>query len=189
MSMLWRSWWRRASAAAAAAAGALGVGACDDVVVNAPVGPQRYADGDLQYASRNGEIETVVAGNPFGASGDTGFAAAVVGHMAGANRGPPVRFVLAPERGGSAPYRIVMAFNPDPNLTADQACARAASLPTGRSGLAITLFAVFCNGETALAEATGRVRGASGAEDRRFRSLVRQVTYALIPPYDFRGPS
>jgi hypothetical protein len=169
-----------------AVASHLGLIACDDVTVHEPVGPQRYTDSDFQYAARNGEIKTEVVGNPFG--DDAGFAAAVVEHMQNAQRGPPARFVLAPERGGSEPYRVVMAFNPPRNATADQACARAAGLATTRGSQSIYLLAVFCSGETALSQASGTVGAVSDARDRKFRSLVRQVTRALIPAYDFKGP-
>jgi hypothetical protein len=182
----WRSMWRRVSLAAMALAGQLGLAGCDDVTVHEPVGAQRISNSDFPYAARNGEIVTEVVGNPFGSS--QGFAAAVVEHMQNAHRGPPARFVLTPERGGSAPYRVVMAFNLPRATTADETCAATDHLRTEPPGSKITLLAVFFNGTTALSQASGTVSGTTAADDRKFRSLVRQVTYALIPPFDFKGP-
>ena len=186
MTSPWRSVRRRVSLPIMALASQLGLVACDEVVVTEPVGPQRYTDGDFQLAARNGEVKTEVFGNPFG--DNAGFAAVVVEHMLNAHRGPPARFALDPTGSGSAPYRVVMVFNPPSEATADQACARAASLAAVRGGLSTNLLAVFCNGDTALSQAMGRVRGATGPQDRKFRSLVRQVAYSLIPARDFKGP-
>lgn len=182
----WQSMWRRVSLAAMALAGQLGLAGCDDVTVHEPVGAQRISNSDFPHAARNGEIKTEVVGNPFG--GSQGFAAAVVEHMQNAHRGPPVRFALTPERGGSTPYRVVMAFNLPRATTADEACAATDRLRSEAPGPKITLLAVFCDGTGALSQASGTVAGATAASDRKFRSLVRQVTYALIPPFDFKGP-
>jgi hypothetical protein len=162
--------------------GQLALVACDDVVVNAPVGPQRFTDSDFVYASRNGEIETAVVGNPLGESPD--FAAVVLEHMHNANRGRPVRFVAEPQNAGSAPYHVIVVFNHRPNLAADAACSRSNSTPTEPASESITLLAVFCNGAQALSSAIGTARMVETPQDRRFRSLVRQVTYALFPAYD-----
>jgi hypothetical protein len=158
---------------------------CDGVVVTQPVGVQRYSDGDFEYAARTGEMKTEIAGNPFGNAPN--FAPLVVGHMQNANRGIPVRFVLEPQGRGSAPYHVVMAFNASGNALGRDACSLAGALSTAPGTGVVHLFAVFCVGDVALAEASGSAADLNGPDDPKLRSLVRQVTYALIPSYDFKG--
>jgi hypothetical protein len=158
------------------------LGGCDGVVVYEPVGKQRYFNSDFEYAARSGELKTEVAGNPFGSAPN--FAPLVAEYMQNANRSIPVRFVLEPQGRGSAPYHVVMAFNPPRGATAHDACSQAGSLPTAPGTASVYLFSVFCSGDVALSEAGGSVSGLSGPDDPKLRALVRDVTYALIPPYD-----
>jgi hypothetical protein len=185
--MSWKRRTRWTAAALAPAITALGLlAACDGVVVTEPVGAQRYSNGDFEYAARNGEMKTEVAGNPFGGTAPN-FAPLVTEYMQNANRSIPVRFVLEPQGKGSAPYHVVMAFNPPRGYLARDACSQAGSLPTAPGTGSVYLFSVFCSGDVALSEASGSVANLSGPDDPKLRSLVRQVTYALIPGYDHKG--
>lgn len=176
----------RAAAALPQAVAALALlAACDGVIVTQPVGPQRYSNGDFEYAARNGAMKTEVVGNPFGAAPN--FAPLVIEYMQNANRSVPVKFVLAPEGGGSAPFHVVMAFNPPQGSVARDACSQAGSLPTATRTTAVYLFSVFCSGDVPMSEASGTVADLTGPDDPKLRSLVRQVTYALIPGYDQKG--
>jgi hypothetical protein len=157
---------------------------CDGVFVDQALYPQRYSNGDFEYAARNGEMRTEVVGDPFGNT--PGIATTVAEHMYRANRGPIVKFVLAPEGGGSAPFHVVMVFNPPPRVSGADACAQANGIETARGTEPIRLLAAFCSGDVVMSEAGGRVGGAAGPADPKFRSLIRQVTLALIPPADRR---
>jgi hypothetical protein len=157
--------------------------ACDSVVVYEPLYSQRYSDGMFDYAGRNGEMNLDVIGNPFGSSN---FVQIVADDMYGATRGAPVKFTPQPQGPGSAPFHVVMAFNPPPGATSDEACARRVSPTTGTNGVVLVL-AAFCSGDVVMTEATGRAGNIAGPDDPRFRSLVRQVALALIPPYDRRN--
>jgi hypothetical protein len=185
MSWKHRTRWTAAALAPAVTALALLAG-CDGVVVTEPVGVQRYSNGDFEYAARNGVMKTEIVGNPFGGAAPN-FAPRVIEYMQNANRGIPVKFALEPEGRGSAPYHVVMAFNPSRGSLARDACSQAGSLPTSPGTGSVFLFSVFCAGDVALSEASGSVANLSGPDDPRLRSLVRQVTYALIPGYDHKG--
>lgn len=176
--------WSVMKSISALAIGALTLvlGACSQVVLYKVVGPQRYSEGEYDNAAKNGEIRTVIVGNPFGvAQGDLD--RAVTRAMTGAPYGPVARFTTSPS--GSAPYRVVMAFNAPPALNAKTLCAPnpTAAGPAGNSG--VRLFAVFCLDDVVLSESYGRVSGLSGPDARGFQALVSQVTTALFPAYDF----
>lgn len=171
-------------ALAAAVAATLAVAGCDSVTVYEPLYSQRYSDGMFDYAARNGEMKTEVIGNPFGDSPD--FSQTVAGYMDGATRGAPVKFSLQPQGRGSAPFHVVVAFNPPASATSDDACAQRIPPSTLRNGT-VQVLAAFCSGDVVMSEAGGRAGGIAGSNDPKFRSLVRQVAYALIPPYDRRN--
>ena len=153
------------------------------VIIHEPVGGQNIADGDFDYAARNGEVRTAVFGNPFGAP-TGGFTATVTRNMRGANPGKPVAFTPRPTGGGSGAYHVVMLFNPDRAATANDACANASNVPTAPGHDPVNLFSAFCIGDTPLSSAGGLANGVSSPEDQNFRELVQQVTQALFPIYD-----
>lgn len=155
---------------------------CDGVIIYQPMSAQRYSKGDFDYAARSGEMKTEVVGDPFGNA--TGIAAAVTEHMYRANHGPSVKFVLQPEGRGSAPFHVVMVFNPPPRVTGAEACSQVGRIETARGTDPVYLLAAFCSGDVVMSEASGKVGGVTGPDDPKFRALVRAVTTALIPADD-----
>jgi hypothetical protein len=155
---------------------------CDGVTVYEPLSAQRYSRGDFEYAARSGEMQTEVVGDPFGNA--PGLAAAVAEYMYRANHGPAVKFALEPAGRGSAPFHVVMVFNPPLRATGADACAHVGGLETARGSDPVNLLAAFCSGDVVMSEASGRIGGVAGPDDPKFRSLVRAVTTALIPVDD-----
>ncbi len=160
------------------------VGCAFGVVVYEPLYPQSYTTGEFFYAARGGEMLVEVRGEPFAISPER-FADRVVTDMAGATRGPEVRFTTVSSGAGSAPYRVVMMFNAGPAVLADEACA-GTPIQSSPNGNRVTLLAVFCNGDAALAESEGWAYDVAGPDDDKFRELVRQVAFALIPTHDYQ---
>jgi hypothetical protein len=160
------------------------VSGCEGVMVYEPMYTQLYSNGSFDYAARNGVMKTEIVGDPFG--GAPNFAEKVTDYLYGATRSVPVKFALQPQGTGSAPYHVVMIFNAPAGATSDQACAQRVAPAAGRSPDAIHVLAAFCSGDLAMSEAGGRAAGVTGPDDPKFRSLVRQVAYGLIPPYDRR---
>jgi hypothetical protein len=158
---------------------------CDGLIIYEPVTPQRYGKGDFDYAARSGEMRTEVIGNPFGNVPD--FGALVAEHMYKANRGPAVKFVLAPGGGASAPYRVVMAFNPAPRVSAADICSQGSWIQTAPGTEPVTVLSAFCSGDLVVSEAGGRIGSVTGPRDPKFHSLVQAVTSALIPIDDRKG--
>ncbi len=157
------------------------VGCAFGVVVYEPLYPQSYTTGEFFYAARGGEMLVDVRGEPFAISPER-FADRVVTDMAGATRGPEVTFTTVSSDAGSAPYRVVMLFN-GPTVLADEACAGTPTRSSPNSNR-VTLLSVFCNGDVALAESEGWANDVAGPDDDKFRELVRQVAFALIPTYE-----
>ena len=172
--------------AAAAVGAALALSGCiGGVVVDEPVYEQHYVDGELEYAARSGELRTNVYGTPFAAAADR-VAAVTTADMKGANRGPEITFTPTPKVNGSEGYHVVMLFSPVRGVTAYDICqagdgsGHAAAPESGR----VRLLSAFCFNDTLVSTAGGTVAGATGLEDPRFRSLVRQVTLSLFPGHD-----
>ncbi len=159
------------------------IGCTSGVMVYEPLHPQRYLPGEFSYAARGGEMRVDVRGNPFAMTPER-FAGRVLTDMVGATRGPEVNFVSAPSGAGSAPYRVVMLFNAGPPAFGDNACAETIG-PVSPDGNRLSLLAVFCNSDVALAESEGWTYDVTGPDDVKFGELVRGVAGALIPTHDF----
>lgn len=167
------------------ATAALALAGCDNlVVVYDPIGDQGYYDGALEYAASRGEVYAEIDGRPF-AMPKGRFDTRVTDLMTGANFGPPVTFATRHSERTVKAYKVVMAFNASPALSADMLCADErepfAAKPGGET---LSLLSVFCQHERALSQATGVARNIRGADDPGFRRLVRAVMVSLFPIND-----
>lgn len=169
----------------AAAAAVLALAGCSRVVtVYEPVSYQGYYDGALEYAASKGELHTEVEGDPLGMPKDR-FDDFVTRTMQGANFGPPVTYTTRHTERTRKQYKVVMLFNGPIHLTADELCAEGRPpVRTGPLREGVSLQAAFCEWNHALSQAEGVVYDVQGADDPKFRELVRQVTTSLFPVYD-----
>jgi hypothetical protein len=175
----------------AALAAPIALAACGNMVtVTDPVHPLHYVQDDELYAGRNGGIRVEVDGSTFGLPADQ-FAQRVVDIM----RASYYRrdwFTLAPSRATDPRFRIVMMFNPDPGLSANEMCAAPQPFqPVAKApGETTVLFAAFCGTTEALSETTGRAYGGvTGVDDPKFRELVAKVTNSVIAKNDWNHDS
>ncbi len=165
---------------------ALGLGACTGmVVVQDSPGPRHaYFDGDFEYATRDGAIVTEVAGNPF-AMPKQRFDDAVRRLMDGQTLGPPVTFANGPTPGKTDPhYKVVVAFNAPPGVSAFDLCRKGAATPTRGTGGEVNMAIAFCIGDDLKSDTSGFTSSVAGSGAPRFAQLVREVTLALIPVQD-----
>jgi len=128
---------------------ALATAGCTGVVVQDNPGRRGgYSVGDLDYATGNGAIETIVVGNPFGGPKQE-FDDRVRSLMKHQNRGVPAEFVAGQTDRTDPIYKVVVAFNLPPGVPVQDMCKVPAGLPsqhqTGRLNIAIA----FCEGDVA----------------------------------------
>lgn len=164
------------------ATAALALAGCGNLVaVYEPVGDQGYYDGALEYAASRGEVYAEIDGQPFVLPKGR-FDARVTELMTGANFGPPVTFATRHSERTVKAYKVVMAFNAPPALSAEALCAdERKPLAARPGGDTLSLLSVFCQHERALSQAKGVARNIRGADDPGFRRLVRAVMVSLFP--------
>jgi len=172
-----------------AVAGLCGAAACTNVPVVYESGPasSNYMDGEFEYAAKDGQIRTEVLGNPFGVPKDR-VESAVTAAMRGANRGPEVAFSTQPGAAAASsyaasPYKVVVAFDVPAGLVNDSICASPGAYPA-RSGGAISMTAAFCRNGSLMSQASAHVDSPVAVDSPGFRTMVRDATYAMIPPID-----
>lgn len=157
---------------------------CGMVSVQDSPGPRgSYFDGDLDYATREGAIVTIIAGNPFGGS-KAQFDATVRQLMKGQNRGVPADFVAQPGARTDPLYKVVVAFDLAPGVSSRRMCESPGGLQTRPQPGRLDMRIAFCIGDEWKSGTEGTVRGVSGLADARFGELVRQATLAMIPAQD-----
>lgn len=161
------------------------LGACSGVIVEDNPGPRwSYFDGDFEFATHKGAIVAEVTGNPFGQSPEE-FARIVRSYMRNQVRvSTPAEFVSAHSDHTVPPYKVVVAFNAPPAIGGHGLCKSGALTPSIASAGTIRTAIAFCFGDSLKSEASGRVSGVTGAADDKFRSLVQEVTLAMIPAQD-----
>ena len=154
--------------------------ACDE----GPSSNLRFIRGDgtwhfLLEATKAGPILVEVSGDPFGNSQDL-VERAVLETLP---RATPGRESQATAVAADAPrpeLRVKLAFN-GPNATGIAQCAGSV-VGGGPAGAeeAIRVLASFCWDDGRLSTVEGWVKNVEGAEDKRFRELLRQVLYDLF---------
>lgn len=169
---------------AVAVALAAAVAGCTGVRIYEPLDGQNYYDGAFEYATRDGEIDTVVLGSPAGpASAD--FAEATATQMKGATPGRVVTFRPVP---WTAPddrrFRIVALFNGKPPFVDSDLCQNGPGIGVSPGTGLVSMHAAFCQGGHLISSAHGLADNLNGPGDPQFRELVRGVAFAMIPYYD-----
>jgi hypothetical protein len=165
-----------AAAVAAAGAALVAMVACDGTPVTTVAfrveDPWAIAQGAMP-------LPLVVVGRAFAAAPPALVAEKVAVLMAEAitwNRG--ARFVLLPAAGAGQGLRVVLGFN-----GAAAGCGSIAAAAGGEpSAGQVRLRVMLCDGDRLLADVSGRVGGAAGPGDGRFRALIRQATGELLRP-------
>lgn len=159
------------------------VAGCSNVLVTDYSGGQNYYDGAFEYATKDGSINTYIAGAPFLSPGPE-FKNTVISNLYGATLGRNVNFIDAKPNTERYGFHIVVAFNTTNPLGADDICRDATSVKSKPNLETTTMFGVFCQGGHPLSYASGTVGGLKGPSDPKLAELVREVALAMIPRYD-----
>lgn len=167
------------------AAGAAGLAGCAGAPVVHEPGPggTSYMDGEFEYAARSGVLRTEVIGNPFGAPADQ-VERAVTAAMRGANRGPAVEFAARPAGPARDPYKVVVALDLPYGRVNSGICAQSPSPGEAADRGSLPVTAAFCRDGSLMTYATAAAAGPVALDSPQFRALVRDATYAMIPPID-----
>ncbi len=134
------------------------------------------------------QLRVVVEGNPFNVT-DAAFKTAVIDRMQGRNFGAILNFSTDPTnqyRGGRLNYRVVLLFNPNPDVRSVGLCRRPSV--EGATGAAaapgrLRVLASYCQGEMTLTRLAATASATSPA-DPGFDNLMGQITLALFPTID-----
>lgn len=168
---------KRLAQVGAAALAAL-VSGCGDGPATVAGWRSQAAWTSLVYATSHGPLLVEVHGQPFDTAAPR-FRDAVVAAMAGGVFGRPTTFTADPAQAPQPQFRAVLAFNvPDATDPRDLCRGQVATAAEPRER--VTVNAAFCDGTTVLASIRGWVAKVDGADDRRFRQLVNQLTRELF---------
>ena len=140
-----------------------------------PDSDPRVARELLADVARASPVRLEVNGLP--ATADVPVTAAHLGEQAARGiRGLNVRFDPSPATGGAA--KLILVFDPPPELRPRAVCAAAAPPPPQQSPPPVRLQAIFCDGGTFIADTTASAEGTSRADLDR---LLWRVAGALFP--------
>ncbi len=162
-----------------------GLAACMGGAVDPPyIGT--FNPATMNYMAAKGTVYTQVVGNPFAAP-QKEVDRTVTGTMYGAHFGPNLRFSTKRDPDNTSPYRVVVAFDPGPNLTPAGLCknshrsaaATTAATATGTDTVRVML--ALCASSYRESSVTGRVSGVTDPKDAAFKALIRQMTGQLFP--------
>ena len=162
--------------------GAVSAG-CTTVRVIDHDGGQNYYDGAFEFATKEGKINTHVAGTPFLATADD-FNNQVTTIIYGANFGKNVNYIPSPPNTDKYGYHIVIAFNVVEPVSIEDICQNAGPVKFEPGRDTTSMQGIFCQGAYPLSYASGYVSGLTGPSDPNFTTLLREVALAMIPRYD-----
>lgn len=133
----------------------------------------------FRYAGADRDFETVIIGNPFDAPKAV-TDRAVIEAMQGRDKGMNTRFTTAP-RDPYRPFRIVMAFNPDPARGIGELCRDPAAVKSGAGGGRLVLAAAFCYGGNLEFSVGSSMPAIGSPRDPGFRRMVGRLMYYFVP--------
>lgn len=136
---------------------------------------------EFAYAVRSGAMPTQILGNPFGVP-QARLDAAVLAAMKDASRSPPVTFVADAGARPDGLYKVVVVFGAAPPGVNDAVCLDPPQAWPAAAAGPVSVAAAFCRGPQLMSQATGVAAGPVAVDDAAFRRLIRDVTYAMIPP-------
>lgn len=169
---------KRLLSTGAAALAAL-LSGCGDGPATVPGGWRSPATwSSMIHASKDGPLLVEVHGDPFGLP-PAQFRQAVAAAMDNAIFGRPATFTPDREQAPQPRYRVVLAFNAPDNTDPRDLC-RGQVATLAQPAERVTVQGVFCEDAALLASIRGWVAKVNGAEDERFRLLLRQLTRELF---------
>lgn len=154
--------------------------ACEDYgrVTQTVVDPT-YRPGELAYAAEGGGIQVLVHGSTAD-HGRERLTELVLDAFRRSTGGLGTSFTTDAREGQRGVYRVVVAFNPQVQMTDPELCA--GQVPASRpAGDELTLRAALCRGGRSLTGAIGVMKNDLARDPRRFDRFLRDVGHALFP--------
>lgn len=134
----------------------------------------------LAYAARNGEMATVIIGNPFDLPKER-VDAAVTDAMAGSYAGPEIRFTTTPAPDAPKGYDVVVLLDGPPAMDARLLCRARDRVSPQPTGTDTTVVIAFCASGQTLNAVSGRMPLVTAPEDPAFRGMIARAMVQLIP--------
>lgn len=172
--------------AAAAIASVLVLNACANAVRSISSQEVSFRTGVLStfaYAAANGEMNTVVIGNPFDIPEDA-LGRVITDTMQGNHYGPRTTFTTTPSPEARSDYRIVMMFDRPRAMNRQQLCGPKAQLQPEPRGDRLRLATAFCASNQLLSWVDSSIRTPASPDDPAFRRMIANAIFNLIPSRD-----
>ena len=139
-----------------------------------------YTFTTLSQPARQGGMWVDIVGNPFNAP--QGEVNAVVEYALTNQRfGPEFPVMADPPPDLSRVYRVLLIFSPAINADLYYMC-RDRDQPRDETKSGVALIIAFCEGRRTMTSLRATIPEASGPDDPRFRTMMRQVSVNLFPP-------
>lgn len=136
------------------------------------------------YAAADGEMNTVIIGNPFDMPKDA-LDRVVTDAMQGNHYGPRTTFTTTPSPDARPQFRIVMMFDRPRGLDRQQLCGPRENLtPEPRGDDRLRLATAFCARNQLLSWVDSSIARPVSADDAAFRRMIANGTFNLIPSRD-----
>jgi hypothetical protein len=132
------------------------------------------------YAAAEGEMNTVVIGNPFDIPKDA-LEGIITETMQGNHYGPRTTFTTTPSEDARADYRIVMMFDRPRAMNRQQLCGPKAELEPEARGDRLRLATAFCARNQLLSWVDSSVAAPASPDDPAFRKMIANAIFNLIP--------
>ena len=158
---------------------------CAAVKVVEHTDSQNYYDGAFEYATKDGKINTYIAGSPFaGPEAELKFKNNVFSNLYGSTFGRDVNFKSSKPNSEKYGFHVVVTFNAVNHLSVGDICEDATQIKSRPNLQTTSMLSVFCQGAHPISSSRGYVSALTGPDDPKLRSLVRGVALAMIPLYD-----
>lgn len=181
-----RSTSRKLLLAGAALVGVLVLNGCAGAVRSTSSQDILFRSGVLStfaYAAADGEMNTVVVGNPFDMP-KSALDRIVTDAMQGNHYGPRTTFTTTPSPDARAHFRIVMMFDRPRGMDRQQLCGPRENLTPEPRGDRLRLATAFCARNELLSWVDSSILTPASADDAAFRRMIANATFNLIPSRD-----
>ena len=172
--------------AGVAVAGGLIVNGCAGAVRSTSSQDVSFRTGVLStfaYAAADGEMNTVVVGNPFDMP-QSALDRIVTDAMQGNHHGPRTTFTTTPSPDARPQYRIVMMFDRPRNMNRQQLCGPREHLTPEPRGGRLHLATAFCARNQLLSWVDSSIPTPASPDEPAFRRMIANATFNLIPARD-----
>jgi hypothetical protein len=135
------------------------------------------------YAAADGEMNTVVVGNPFDVP-QSALEHVITENMQGNHYGPRTTFTTTPSENARPEYRIVMMFDRPIGMNRRQLCGPRDDLKPEPRADRLRLATAFCARNHLLSWVDSSIPFPASADDPAFGQMISQATFNLIPSRD-----